>query len=325
MRLWNALQQNKLTEGDMNNYKTVSFCLCLMLLFSACTTVHFDKPIGAFQKSVDESIGVIGKYYQDLNSYERRLYLEGAFLDPTQEILFIDAQGKPTPLSGRIFSAKSIKARMDSLSLVSMYAKRLADLAGSTTPAKFSENTKVLGDNLTKLSDTFESLTGSDSTASAYIGPVSSLVGLVGQIYLEQRRDAALTKAITEGDPVVSKILDLLESDLVNVIDPLIKTGEKEHLAELVTYYNDNRKKMSQSERRQIIDNINAAAEQYSTALIFNPSSLVSGMIQAHQALIKYAKSSKKPNDFAELVSVLEVFTAHVDTVAGAIQEFQNK
>jgi ribosome maturation protein Sdo1 len=142
---------------------------------------------------------------------------------------------------------------------------------------------------------------------------------------LEQRRDAALTKAITEGDPVVSKILDLLESDLVNVIDPLIKTGEKEHLAELVTYYNDNRKKMSQSERRQIIDNINAAAEQYSTALIFNPSSLVSGMIQAHQALIKYAKSSKKPNDFAELVSVLEVFTAHVDTVAGAIQEFQNK
>jgi hypothetical protein len=300
-------------------------CLCIVLLLPACASVNYDKPIGAFQKSVDESVGVIGKYYQDLNAYERSLYLESVFLDPQKEVLFTDSNGQPTPLAGNVFTAKSIKARLDSLSLVSMYSKRLADLAGSTVPVQFPEKAKVLGDNLANLADTFGSLAGSkDTTASSYIGPISSLVGLVGQIYLEKQRDTALTKAITEGDPLIRKILDLLETDLVNVIDPLRKTGETELLAEMVVYYNKNRLKMSYAERRQAIDAIKADAESYSAAVIFNPSGLVSGMAEAHQALVKYAKSDKKPNDFAELVSAMELFTTRVDTVAGAVSKLQS-
>jgi hypothetical protein len=305
----------------MYKWHTVALSLVIMFCLSACVNARLDNPIGAFQKSVDESVGVIGKYYEGLNAYERKLYLEDAFLDPKKEILFTDSQGKPTPLTGSTFSAKSIKARLDSLSLVSMYAKRLGELAGSKAPTQFTENTKVLGDNLTKLSDTFKSLTGSDSTASSYIGPISSLVSLVGQIYLEQQRDAALTKAITEGDPLVRNILELLESDLVNVVDSLRKTGEKQLLAELVNNYNEHRMRMTQTERRQALDNINAAAENYSVAVIFNPSSLVSGIVEAHQALVKYAKSPKQSDDFVELVASLEVFTARVDTVAGAISK----
>ena len=67
------------------------------------------------------------------------------------------------------------------------------------------------------------------------------------------------------------------------MIDPLRKTGEKELLAERVDYYNRNRLKMSYAERRLTIDAIKADAENYSAAVIFNASGLISGMAEAHR------------------------------------------
>jgi hypothetical protein len=312
-------------EEDLMRKIHLFVCVCALALLQACATIQYDKPVAGFQKSVDESVAVIATYYQDLNAYERSIYLENAFLNPHKEVLFKDSHGQPTPLAGNIFSVKGIKARLDSLHLVSLYAKRLSDLAGSKVPAQFPENSKILGDNLANLADTFSSLNGTpDTTASSYIGPISSLVGLVGQIYLERQRDAALTKAITQGDPLIRKILALIEADLVNVVGPLRQTGEKELLADMVAYYNANRLKMSYAERRQSIDAIKSAAESYSAAVIFNPSSLVSGMADAHQALVKYAKSEKKPNDFGEFVEAMELFTARVDIVAGSVRKLQS-
>jgi len=296
----------------------------ILALLSACATVHYDKPVASFQKSVDESVTVIGKYYQELNSNERSLYLESALLDPSREILFRDEQGRPTPLAGNIFPADSIKARLDSLTLIGIYASRLSALAGNSAPAQFAGHVKVLGTNLTRLSDTFSFLDGSkDPTASSYVGPVASLAGLVGQMYMEHRRDEVLARAIVDGDPAVRKILELVEADLVMVIDPLKKTGDKQQLAEIVNYYNNNRMKMTYSERRRTIDSIKAAAESYSASTVFNPSSLVSTMAEAHRALVKYAKSAKKPQDLAELADMMDLFAAHVDIVASSLGKIQ--
>ena len=83
-------------------------------------------------------------------------------------------------------SRASIKARLDALRLVSVYARRLADLAGSDAPTKFASNADVLGSTLTGLATTFEGLGGqNDSTAKVYVGPVASLVGLIGKVILE--------------------------------------------------------------------------------------------------------------------------------------------
>ena len=71
-----------------------------------CATAQWARPIGDFQASVDARVAVIGAYYEDLNAYERRMYLENAYLDPNEEVLFTDASGKPTPMAGRVFSAR---------------------------------------------------------------------------------------------------------------------------------------------------------------------------------------------------------------------------
>jgi hypothetical protein len=307
----------------MKRLKVSIGLVCILALSSACVTNRFSKPISTYQKSVDASIGVIGKYYDGMNSYERRLYLQGILLNPKEEVLFTDAQGKLTPLAGRIFSPESVKARLDALALINLYAKRLADLAGSDAPTKFAENTKVLSDNLVNLSGTFSTLAGAgaDKTASKFITPIGSLVGLVGQIYLQEKRDAALKAAIEQGDPVVTQILDLIKDDLVGVISPQILTGAKQLLADRVNSYNQNRTTMSSEERRKALDEIAAAAQEYDATILFNPANLLQAMKEAHQALVKFARAPKEPKTFSDLVAALETFAGRAETAAQAIHQ----
>jgi hypothetical protein len=298
--------------------------LSCLIASGGCATAQWARPIGDFKESVDASVTVIGAYYEDLNAYERRIYLETALLNPNEEILWTDASGKPTPLAGRVFSAVSIKARLDALRLVSTYARRLADLAGSEAPTTFASNADLLGGTLTNLSKTFEGLTGTDSSAKAYIGPVSSLVGLIGRIVLERRRDAAITLAIEEGDKPVTTILDQLEADLGAVVEPLRATGEKLVLAELVNDYNVNRAKLSLDERRRRIDRIAAATDSYFKAVAANPASLVAGLRDAHRAMVKYASSPRQPADLGEFAAALEVFANRVEAAAAGIRAIRD-
>jgi hypothetical protein len=291
-----------------------------------CATAQWARPIGQFQASVDESVAVIGAYYDDLNAFERRVYLENAYLDPSEEILFRDATGAPTPLAGGTFSAASIGARLDALRLVSLYGRRLASLAGSEAPNEFASNAKALGATLAGLSGTFEGLarSGSDSSAGAYVAPVASLIGLIGGHVLEGRRDAAITAAVTQGDPPVVAILDQIERDLALVVDPLRATGEKLLLTGLIGDYNENRATLTPDERRRRIDHIAAAADASSTAASADPAALVAGLREAHQALVAYASSPRKPANLGEFAAALEVFANRVEAAAAEIRAIRD-
>src|SRR4029079_9360256 len=80
-----------------------------------------------------------------------------------------------------------------------------------------------------------------DATAAKYIGPVSTIVGLITQSILESRRDAAIAKAVDDGKPAVNAILNQIETDLQTVVGPVRATGEKERLSDLIAFYNCGR------------------------------------------------------------------------------------
>jgi len=248
----------------------------------------------------------------------------------TKEVLATDEQGRPTPLIGKLFSAESIKARTDAIALLGVYAQRLGELAGSEAPKQFAEGTKILGDNLFNLQTTFEKLGKDDeekktidATAKNYTGPIGTIVGVIGRIYLEKQRDAAVKEAIEKGAPAVRTVLALLQKDLTEVIDPLKKLGLKQELAERVAHYNKNRK-ASFEQRRQILAEIDAAAARYEAALTANPANLVQTMSETHESLVKYAGSPKTPQTFAELLTALETFKSHAQEVANAVKQIRD-
>ena len=107
------------------------WCGWLLLTQVACASGNWVEPVGDFKKSVDESVAVVAGYYDNLNAFERRVYLADALADPTS------ASARPTltanrPRSAGSFSARGIKARTDALALVSLYARRLADSRAPT-------------------------------------------------------------------------------------------------------------------------------------------------------------------------------------------------
>ena len=128
-------------------------------------------------------------------------------------------------------------------------------------------------------------------SAAGYVKPVSALVGLIGRVILERRRDAAVSLAVSEGDAPVTAILDLVEKDLESVVAPLRVTGEKHTVAVLVEEYNRRRREMTYDERRQRVDEISAALDAYTVAAGTDPTQILAGMRDAHRALVQYATS----------------------------------
>jgi hypothetical protein len=249
--------------------------------------------------------------------------LDDILFDRNAEVLIRNKDNEPTPLLKGTFSAESIKARTDAIALLGIYAKRLGELSSSEAPRQLEANTRILGDNLYNLQKTFE-LLNHDATAKNYTGPVGAIVGVIGNIYLEQQRDAAIKKAIEEGAPSVRKILSLLQTDLVTVIEPLRETGFKQRLADRVTYYNDHRKTSSFEQRKQLLAEINVAASRYDAAVTANPANLIQSMTEAHESLVKYAGSPKTPQNLAELQTALEIFRIRAQETNNAIKQIRD-
>ena len=283
--------------------------------FSGCVTAKFTEPVMSFQRGIDKTSFIIADYYEKTNEFERDFYLNECLFNPEKELLLYD-NGKPTPLLNGILSSESIKARSDALVLIGIYANRLGDLANNDSPEVFSRNSFVLGDNLQNLGKTFNELSDSDIDAVQYSGPVSKIVGLVGEMFMESSRDKAIENAVKTGHPAVNKILNQLQNDLNNVIIPIQKSGLKQKISEMSVYYNENRKKLTQTRRRTELSRINKVIVQYNTLINSNPSNLIQELKQANDALAEYAESSRTPKDLAELVSVLDKFNSDVQLFA---------
>lgn len=267
----------------------------------------------------------IRTYFLEMNAFEREVYLQRVLYSDL-EVAATDAQNKPTGLLP-IFSSASIKARLDAVSLLTVYGERLAALAGTDAPERFQAGSKVLGDNLASLSNTFKNLSGaqaSDPTASKYVGPISTIIGVFGAMILEAQRDAALTRAINEGAPAVDAVLAQLDADLKMVVDPLIETGILQQLSNSTTYYNANRGKMSFEQRAAMLEEIDRLAAKYQVAVTADPSEAVDGIRDAHAALVKYANSSRKPQDLNALIEAIDTFNIRLEPVLAAISELRS-
>ena len=303
--------------------------LSLVLVGTGCsTTTDYKEPISKFQKSVNASSLVISTYYLEMNQFERNVYLAMRLLDE-------EKIEQPKVVKGETFSAKSIKARLEAIRLLGVYSGRLAELAGTDAPERFGKGMETLGTNLGGLASTFSKLSN-DSSAKEYstqFGILGKIAGQIGQMILAAKRDEALTKAIIEGEEPVNKILGLLEKDLTDRIDLLQKTGASVGLAAYIEEYNNllklnDYKQMTWQQqrklRKQLLEEIRKEAVRREIAVAFNPSSLVKDMKDAHDALVKYAKSDRKPKDFAEFVSAMEAFEARVQQMAAVVQQLRN-
>jgi hypothetical protein len=301
----------------------VLFAIIIAATLSGCVANRYAAPVNTFRDKTQQTIGVLSDFYSTRNSYEIDVYLRAVAADSKLEVLAVDSDGHPTPLGRPVFSPASIKARLDALNLIGIYASRLYDLANTTAPGDFQTAANTLGDNLGSLDKTFQTLAGkSDPTANKYVGPISSLIGTIGQMYLEHKRDEFIRKAVADGAPQVEAILSQMRDDMDNVFSKEVITAAKEKMAILVNSYNEERSKLSFEQRTARLNEIKAASEEAAVSVGSAPASVVTAMMEAHQALVRAATATRqdKPKSLAELNLALEAWTTRIQSLTAQVK-----
>ena len=297
--------------------KVLIMCLlCLAFItILGCITANITEPLTSFQQCINTSSFIITDYFDKANDFERDVYMNECLFHSEKELLFYE-DGRPTKLLNATLSPESIKARADALILIGIYTNRLLELAQNNSPSQFSQNSLELGVNLKKLGETFTELSSSDTNAMLYSGPVSKIIGIIGEMYLRNKRHNAVEDAIEAGCPAINKILNQLQYDLNDVVIPLKKTGLKQKIVEMSVYYNENRSKLSLSRRRTELGRINKVIVEYNMLLNSNPSNLIQEIKQVNNALKKYVNSLRNPKSLVEFISLLDRLNRSVQLFA---------
>lgn len=297
--------------------------LTLGIVSSGCTANRYEAPASSFRDRTQQTIGVLSSFYSSRNSYEIDVYLQSVAADGSIPLQTTDANGVPTPLGKPVFSPASIKARLDALNVVGVYANRLYDLANTTAPSKFQSAATTLGTNLSSLDKTFQSLQGAaDPTASKYVGPISSVIGTIGEMFLDKKRDELITKAVTDGAPQVQVILSQIRDDLDKIFSLEVISGANEKMAILIDAYNKDRAKLTFEQRMARLSEIKAAADEVAASVGSAPTALVTSMMDAHKALVQEATSppKSKNKNLATLNGALEQWATQIQTLSTEIK-----
>lgn len=305
----------------MRPTKAGALALLSCVLLSGCANNRYLAPAATFRDSTTRTISTLGAFYNSRNSYELDLYLSGVAADPTLRVAGTDGSGQPTPLGKPVFSPDAIKARLKALALVGAYASRLCDLTNSSAPSDFSDAAAAIGKDAITLSNSFQSLkTSGDPTAGSYVQPVSTLVQIVGEMYLNHQRTRMVREAIQQGSKPVDTILSTIKSDMDNIFSLQLSTGGSEQLATLIRAYNRDHAQLSYEQRVARLAQVKAAADNAASATASAPAQLVAAMQAANDALMDSARKGEKDRDFASVNAALNTWSSQIQTLAAEIQ-----
>ena len=311
---------------DLRRGMQAILLLGFAIIATACHEEKLKQPITNFQKNTETAATAISSYYTELNHLERDLYFQDQLLNPHWQVLFKDSIGKPTPLLSDPFDPNSIQARIALIRQIAAYAEKLSVLAGHEGPGRLQTNAAELTTSFVKLGGRFNELGNSsdsaDQDAKDYAGPISAIVGIIGQVIIEEEREKALKPAIRKGEKPITEILSFLERDLKKYVESTRRTGHKQKLAQLVSAYNNNaaRDTLPLEQRKKMLDQIRQAAEEVRIISVSQPADVIRGMKGVHQELVKAAHAPTSTN-LGAVMSALEEYDDKVeDLVEAAIK-----
>lgn len=313
----------------------VGFVTLLALLVTCgCQHQQMAAQITGFDEAVAAGAEAISAYYTGLNDQEYALYFELLEIDPQFEVgdrikfTLVAANGDredafiDSPLKQPPFPMESIQARIRLLKQLTEYSRNLAALAGAESPSQFQANVSTLKDRLISLDGALRKLAdkGEDKDAEKYIGPLSTIVGIVGKWSLDERRWREIRASVIEAELPINALLDGVAKDLDSYVDPVLDLAAEDRYTTAIVYYNLRRKDLTSEQRTRMLQEIRDYKVAYDAARLQKPSSVVLQLKKAHAQLVKVAKSDRAPRDVAALNAELALFKDDVDQLKSAVR-----
>lgn len=293
------------------------FFIIFLVVVGGCTSANrLSEPVGKFHQATTGTIGITQPYLTQLNRVERRLKFTQALADPQKQI--DPSFFTPT------FTPAGIRARLECLELIDLYATRLGQIADSKASEKLATNADALGAGLANIGASIEKITGDAGKIKDFVGPASALAKFVGQMWIESQRKRALELAIREAAPTVNRVLDLLETDLREAY-----RGKIEALAlgynNLTLAYEKKKGEMTYLDRKAILSDLETLANEYEELTSFSipPQDLINRMRKAHEAMVVAAENLDKIETFKDFAAAVELFAQRVQQAQAILKSLR--
>jgi hypothetical protein len=211
-------------------------------------------------------------------------------------------------------SSEALEIKLELLGILSEYADAIAKISASKSPQKFQDNVSRLSAAFANIEGKFES----SPSSTQYVGPLASIAGVLGKLYLENLQWNTIRDVIIKTSPEVDKLLGYLKTDL-ELAEKVYDTQFASTAKNLREYYNDRgRLTLSLTQRQEILKQLSAITKTRRLLASSSPSSSIENLIKVNLELNRLAQSSQ-PGNISELRQLLSNYEDDLLAVRNAV------
>ena len=205
------------------------------------------------------------------------------------------------------------------------FTSLLADLADSDAPQRWSASAQGLKGSAEGLITTLEGAEISLGNAGDFIGPLTTIVEMIGQDYINSQREKALSSAIATAAPAIREVSNLLKRDMETVIVQRARTLNNPLIDIAGEYETVQAKPASAAQEKKrlaILDDLQGALEQREKSLVTlqGLSTAMAAFDEALGALETYARTSQDSRDLADVIATVARYGSAADVLLSAFE-----
>jgi hypothetical protein len=206
------------------------------------------------------------------------------------------------------------------LDTLAKHGQLLLILASSDAPTRAKDAANSIDDAIVGLSSSLGK-TPSDKFKSSVEG-FATIAGEAAKLALDAKISEALDKAIAASDKSVTEILTLIKDDLGYLYERRRSNLSAARKYAVDAYNLELDKQVINVETlKKSASEIKKTEDAWDTLpLLLGAGPGLDAMAEVHQKLVQYAKSSKSPQDLAELVEATDAFVTRAKIIADAIK-----
>lgn len=298
------------------NIRKPFLLFALVPFLSGCPNqASYQEPITRFQQASTIVIEGARSEYGLANSAERNAEIDRLVAAKSR----IDLSKLNAPAI-RLLGPDDLNVRLVTLDTLAKHGQLLLILASSDAPTRAKDAANSLDDAIVGLSSSLGK-TPSDKFKSSVEG-FATIAGEAAKLALDAKISEALDKAIAASDKSVTEILTLIKDDLGYLYE-----RRRSNLSAACKYAVDaynlelDKQVINVDTLKKSASEIKKTEDAWDTLpLLLGAGPGLDAMAEVHQKLVQYAKSSKSPQDLAELVEATDAFVTRAKIIADAIK-----
>jgi hypothetical protein len=292
-------------------------------LGGCASTSGYKQPILEYREASAVVVASAKTYIRELNKTERDALID-RYASDREPIKLSDVE------KAQAFDENDIQARLGALRALAKYGELLGKLANSDAPERVSVSAQNLGDSLDNLNKTIQRLQdksvsdAANAPLKSAFSPVFAIVSEIARFAVERKIQQALDKAVIDAQPPINALLKVLRDDLTLAYERKRNALSNARVIVLDGYENERKKPTPDVEQlRKRADEIKVTLTAWEAFPATDPGEGIDALLEAHRALVEYAKSPKKAQDISEFAAQMQAFAARAQRIGEAIRDLR--